>query len=113
MPVFAWTAPRAGGRRSRSLSVPLRPATARAATKYGLSPFLLRALHQVESSGVGDGCLANLQGSGATGPLQFMPATFRAYGVDGDGDGSAGGDRAVRRSRLALVSSCPPDHSRF
>jgi hypothetical protein len=26
--------------------------------------------------------------AGATGPMQFMPATFRAYGVDGNGDGT-------------------------
>ncbi|WP_345713702.1 lytic transglycosylase domain-containing protein, partial [Kineococcus glutinatus] len=26
--------------------------------------------------------------AGAQGPMQFMPATFRAYAVDGDGDGT-------------------------
>ena len=25
--------------------------------------------------------------AGAIGPMQFMPATFRAYSLDGDGDG--------------------------
>jgi hypothetical protein len=58
-----------------------------AANRYQLNPRLLRALHLVESGGAADGCLANLEGSGATGPLQFKPATFRAYGMDADGDG--------------------------
>ncbi len=60
-----------------------------AGMRHGLSPALLNALHAVESSVASDGCLANLEGSGATGPFQFMPATFRAYGVDGNEDGRA------------------------
>jgi hypothetical protein len=60
-----------------------------AAARYKLSAPLLRALHQVESSSAGDGCLLNRQGSGATGPFQFKPATFRAYGIDADGNGKA------------------------
>lgn len=58
-----------------------------AAARYGLSPRLLRALHAVESGGAGDGCRENRAGSGAVGPFQFKPATFRAYAVDADGDG--------------------------
>jgi hypothetical protein len=58
-----------------------------AATEQGVSADLLRALHLVESSGAGDGCIANRQGSGAIGPFQFKPATFGRYGVDGNGDG--------------------------
>ena len=60
-----------------------------AAARYGLNAKLLRALHLVESSGASDGCLANLEGSGALGPLQFQPTTFRAYGIDADGNGRA------------------------
>jgi hypothetical protein len=60
-----------------------------AAARYGLSWTLLRALHQVESSSAGDGCLLNRQGSGATGPFQFKPATFTVYGLDADGNGKA------------------------
>jgi hypothetical protein len=58
-----------------------------AAAQYGVSPDILDALHQVESTAASDGCLRNLQGSDAVGPFQFMPATFRTYGVDADGDG--------------------------
>ena len=60
-----------------------------AAAQYGVSPGLLRALHQVESSSASEGCIPNLAGSGAVGPFQFMPPTFRAYAVDADGDGRA------------------------
>lgn len=58
-----------------------------AGARYSVSPALLRALHAVESGAAADGCVANLEGSGALGPFQFMPATFAAYGVDADGDG--------------------------
>jgi membrane-bound lytic murein transglycosylase B len=56
---------------------------------YGLDPGLLRALHVVESTAATESCPANLEGSGALGPYQFMPATFRAFGRDADGNGRA------------------------
>ena len=52
-----------------------------------MSADLLRALHEVESNAAPDGCVANLEGSGALGPFQFKRATFRQYGVDGNHDG--------------------------
>jgi hypothetical protein len=58
-----------------------------AATEQGVSADLLRALHDVESSGAGDGCVTNAEGSGAVGPFQFKRATFRQYGVDANHDG--------------------------
>src|SRR5206468_1509363 len=58
-----------------------------AALDYGLSPQLLEALHAVESNASGDSCVANLQGSRATGPFQFKPATFKQFGIDGNHDG--------------------------
>jgi hypothetical protein len=54
---------------------------------YGIDPGLLRALHVVESTAATEGCPANLEGSGALGPYQFMPATFRTFGRDADGNG--------------------------
>lgn len=58
-----------------------------AAADYGVSDHLLRALHHVESNAAPDGCVANLEGSGAIGPFQFKPATFGQYGVDANHDG--------------------------
>jgi hypothetical protein len=58
-----------------------------AAVEHEASPQLLEALHAVESNTSPDGCVRNLQGSGATGPFQFKPATFARFGVDGNHDG--------------------------
>jgi hypothetical protein len=58
-----------------------------AAAEHGVSDHLLRALHQVESNAAPGGCIANLEASGAVGPLQFKRATFGQYGVDANQDG--------------------------
>lgn len=50
----------------------------------GLRWTLLAALGQVES---GHGRNNGPSAAGALGPMQFMPATFEQYGLDGDGDG--------------------------
>jgi soluble lytic murein transglycosylase-like protein len=55
-----------------------------AKTCKGLSWTVLAAIGQVES---GHGRNASTSYAGAQGPMQFMPATFAAYAVDGDGDG--------------------------
>ncbi|GLW07755.1 hypothetical protein Misp01_28850 [Microtetraspora sp. NBRC 13810] len=52
----------------------------------GLSWTVLAAIGQVESS---HGRNNGPSSAGALGPMQFMPATWKAYGVDGDGDGTA------------------------
>lgn len=57
---------------------------AAAATCPGLDWQVLSAIGQVES---GHGRNAGVSSAGAMGPMQFMPATFAAYAVDGDGDG--------------------------
>lgn len=57
-----------------------------AAVCPGLSWTVLAAIGQVESS---HGRNNGPSSAGALGPMQFMPATWKAYGVDGDGDGVA------------------------
>jgi hypothetical protein len=57
---------------------------AAAETCPGLPWTVLAAVGQVES---GHGVNTGPSSAGAQGPMQFMPATFAAYAVDGDGDG--------------------------
>jgi hypothetical protein len=51
----------------------------------GMDWTLLAGVGQVES---GHGRNNGPSSAGAIGPMQFMPATFAAYAVDGDGDGT-------------------------
>jgi membrane-bound lytic murein transglycosylase B len=77
-------------------------ATAAALTKAGLNPDyaslylevqaktgtpwqLLAAVHRVETGQ--SGSTSRTSYAGATGPMQFMPATFNHYALDGNGDG--------------------------
>ena len=63
-----------------------RPVAAKAAaTCPGLPAEVLVAIAQVESS---LGLQTWTSSAGAVGPMQFLPATWGAYGADGDGDGS-------------------------
>lgn len=57
---------------------------AAAATCPGLPWPVLAAIGQVES---GHGTNTGPSSAGAMGPMQFLPSTFAAYAVDGDGDG--------------------------
>lgn len=49
--------------------------------RFGVGPPLLAAVNFVESA---FGRLRNRSVSGARGPMQFIPATWRAYGLGGD-----------------------------
>src|SRR5262249_31389026 len=55
-----------------------------ATTCQGMNWTVLAAVGQVES---GHGRNNGPSASGAEGPMQFLPSTFAAYAVDGDGDG--------------------------
>jgi membrane-bound lytic murein transglycosylase B len=59
---------------------------AAAKTCPGLPAEVLMAIGQIES---GHGANDGPSYAGAIGPMQFMPATWVAYGVDGDHDGFA------------------------
>ncbi|MEO5875839.1 MAG: lytic transglycosylase domain-containing protein, partial [Streptosporangiaceae bacterium] len=52
----------------------------------GLPWTVLAAIGQVESD---HGRNAGPSSAGALGPMQFLPSTWKIYGVDGDGDGRA------------------------
>jgi len=59
----------------------------RAGAAYGVPWQLIEAVHYVET-----GCSDSTNETsyaGATGPMQFMPGTWRTYAADGDGDGQA------------------------
>jgi hypothetical protein len=52
----------------------------------GLPWNVLAGIGQVETD---HGQNKNVSSAGAMGPMQFMPATWAVYGIDGDGDGVA------------------------
>ena len=56
-----------------------------AGAAYGIDWRILKAVHYVETGCSGSTSKRNP--SGATGPMQFLPSTWRVYGQDGNGDG--------------------------
>ena len=65
-----------------------------AGSRYGVPWQILYGLHLTES-GLRDGAISSGYGTGAQGPMQFMPATWTSYGVDGNGDGVADINNAI------------------
>lgn len=56
-----------------------------AGEKYHVDWTVLAAIHSIETSFSTDSKM--ISSVGAVGHMQFMPSTFEAYGVDGDGNG--------------------------
>lgn len=76
-----------------------------AGKKYGLPWQLLAAVGMIETR---HGAMTGTSSAGARGPMQFMPTTWAAYGVDGDGDGRTDildPDDAVPAAANYLVAS--------
>ena len=67
-------------------AAPLVPTFKSAARAFGLRWQILAAITQVESS---FGCDMGPSSAGAIGWTQFMPATWKEWGMDADGDGKA------------------------
>ncbi len=74
--------------------VDYEPVYKAAGDKFGIPWQILYGLHMTETGGR-NGYIMSGYGTGAQGPMQFMPGTWRAYGVDGDGDGISDINNAV------------------
>lgn len=83
LPLIAFAALFAGGEESSDLLALYQGA---AATCDGLDWSILAAIHYEERR---HGAGRATSSKGAQGPMQFLPSTFKAYRVDGDGDGRA------------------------
>jgi LysM repeat protein len=65
-----------------------------AGARYGVPWEILYGLHYMET-GLRDGAISSGYGTGAQGPMQFMPGTWATYGIDGNGDGAVDINNAI------------------
>jgi hypothetical protein len=63
----------------------LLPIYQAAGIEYGIRWEILAAINEIETD---YGRNLNVSSAGALGWMQFMPATWKAYGVDANGDGA-------------------------
>ncbi|WP_131103434.1 peptidoglycan DD-metalloendopeptidase family protein [Ornithinimicrobium sufpigmenti] len=80
--------PRQDSLHNRPLPIPpgIQELYEQAGAEYGIPWALLAGIGMAETA---HGANTGTSSAGARGLMQFMPATFAAYGVDGDGDGLA------------------------
>jgi Ca2+-binding RTX toxin-like protein len=94
-------------------SGPLVPTWKAAAKSFGLRWQILAAITQVESA---HGCNMGPSSAGAIGWTQFMPATWRAWGMDANGDGKASPynsvDAIFSTARYLRASGAPGNYRR-
>jgi hypothetical protein len=94
-------------------SAALRHTWRTAAKSFGLRWQVLAAITQVES---GLGCNMGPSSAGAIGWTQFMPATWKAWGMDANGDGTASPynsvDAIFATARYLRASGAPGNYRR-
>ena len=91
----------------------LAPQFVAAARSFGLRPSIVAAISEVES---GHGCNMGPSSAGAIGWTQFLPSTWRIWGMDGDGDGEASPyssvDAFYSTARYLRASGAPRSYRR-
>ncbi len=91
----------------------LRPTWQAAARAFGLRWSVLAAITEVESA---HGCTMGPSSAGAIGWTQFLPSTWRMYGMDADGDGKASpyssADAIFSTARYLRASGAPRSYRR-
>jgi Ca2+-binding RTX toxin-like protein len=94
-------------------AAPLVPTWKAAGRAFGIRWQILAAITQVES---GLGCNMGPSSAGAIGWTQFMPATWRMWGMDANGDGKASpynsADAIFSSARYLRASGAPGNYRR-
>ncbi|WP_205697323.1 lytic murein transglycosylase [Conexibacter sp. SYSU D00693] len=92
---------------------PLRETWQAAGRAFGLRWSVLAAITEVES---GHGCTMGPSSAGAIGWTQFLPSSWRIYGMDADGDGRASPHSSVdaifSTARYLRASGAPRSYRR-